>query len=308
MERIGELEAERDSFALQAGGLRQQLDALQGSRYWRYGAPLRLASRNAKSVVRPLIRGFEGLAHFAYHRLPLGDGLRWQSKRLFFGVFRRLLPASESLRSFENEKSLRDRSWRSVAARDQLPLTEAAPGMADVFVWGVIDWHFRFQRPQQLAREFARCGHRVFYVSANFVAASGAGFEVEQLDPELALFSIRLQSRHAPILYAGPPAGSAFRELRASIRELLLWVRPGPSVCILDHPAWFELAEIVPAHRLVYDWMDHHPGFAESGESLSACEQDVVARADLVVTTSRSLESQGAPCSSGDAWSCRQIS
>ena len=33
----------------------------------------------------------------------------------------------------------------------------------------VIDWHFRFQRPQQLARALGKRGHRVFYVSPDFL-------------------------------------------------------------------------------------------------------------------------------------------
>ena len=33
----------------------------------------------------------------------------------------------------------------------------------------VIDWHFRFQRPQQLARALGKRGHRFFYISPDFL-------------------------------------------------------------------------------------------------------------------------------------------
>ncbi len=38
-------------------------------------------------------------------------------------------------------------------------------GRYDVVVFSIIDWDFRFQRPQQLATQFGRHGHRVFYLS-----------------------------------------------------------------------------------------------------------------------------------------------
>ena len=33
----------------------------------------------------------------------------------------------------------------------------------DVICFPIIDWSFRFQRPQQVATQFARTGHRVFH-------------------------------------------------------------------------------------------------------------------------------------------------
>src|SRR5437773_7110373 len=39
----------------------------------------------------------------------------------------------------------------------------------DIFVFPVIDWDYRFQRPQHLSLEFARSGHRVFYISTKFL-------------------------------------------------------------------------------------------------------------------------------------------
>src|SRR6266498_3505205 len=35
----------------------------------------------------------------------------------------------------------------------------------DVVVLPIISWEFRFQRPQQIAAQFGRHGHRVFYLS-----------------------------------------------------------------------------------------------------------------------------------------------
>ena len=39
----------------------------------------------------------------------------------------------------------------------------------DVFCLPIIEWGFRFQRPQQLLLPFARDGHRVFYARTGFL-------------------------------------------------------------------------------------------------------------------------------------------
>src|SRR2546427_4334775 len=42
-----------------------------------------------------------------------------------------------------------------------------------IFAFPVIDWDYRFQRPQHLSLEFARRGHRVFYFSTKFFPTFG---------------------------------------------------------------------------------------------------------------------------------------
>ena len=39
----------------------------------------------------------------------------------------------------------------------------------DVFVFPVIDWNYRFQRPQQLSTQLDLHGHRVFYLRTYFL-------------------------------------------------------------------------------------------------------------------------------------------
>jgi hypothetical protein len=39
----------------------------------------------------------------------------------------------------------------------------------DIFVFSLISWDFRFQRPQQLSTELSKLGHRIFYIESEFV-------------------------------------------------------------------------------------------------------------------------------------------
>src|SRR5215471_4054432 len=63
---------------------------------------------------------------------------------------------------------------------------------ADVLFFSIIDWDYRIQRPQHLARRLAEAGHRVFYISVHFGDYADAGrFRiVQQLVPRV--FEVQL--------------------------------------------------------------------------------------------------------------------
>src|SRR5262250_3080786 len=43
------------------------------------------------------------------------------------------------------------------------PVEKSQTAKPDVICFSIVDWSFRFQRPQQLMAQFAAGGHRVFY-------------------------------------------------------------------------------------------------------------------------------------------------
>jgi GT2 family glycosyltransferase len=174
-------------------------------------------------------------------------------------------------------------------------LAELPPALPDVFVWAVIDWHFRFQRPQHLATALARKGHRVFYVSNNTIDRPGGGFDAEPLDDDGRLFQIRLHLAGAPPIYFGMPKADEEVQLRDGLAALLGWTGTTSSVALVQHPFWLEVAQALPNHRLVYDCMDHHAGFDNTGDAILEAEAALVARADLTVVSSGWLEAELAP-------------
>lgn len=176
----------------------------------------------------------------------------------------------------------------------QARLAPQSEGLRDFFVWAVIDWHFRIQRPQHLARELAAAGHRVFYISNNFVDHPEPGFSVEPLDDSGRLFQIRLHLQGSPSIYQAAPSKSALAQMHASLRRLLAWSRSGASVALVQHPYWLETAQILPHSWLSYDCMDHHGGFADNGTEVLAREIELMRRADLLVVTSDWLQNETA--------------
>ncbi|MGY0505575.1 glycosyltransferase [Luteimonas sp. e5] len=169
-------------------------------------------------------------------------------------------------------------------------LSSPGRGLPDVFVWSVIDWHFRTQRPQHIARALAERGHRVFYISNNFINSEEPGFAVEELDSSGRLFQINLHLSGAPAIYFDPASAHQVRQLKASLSRLLGWSRTRSSVSIAHHPYWWPLVRAVPNARLVYDCMDHHAGFETNNSSVLSAEEHLMRGADLVVVTSEYLE------------------
>lgn len=184
------------------------------------------------------------------------------------------------------------------AVVQNLGLNVAHPKLAprgeldDVFVWSVIDWHFRMQRPQHLAAALARKGHRVFYISNNFVDSAAPGFAVESLDDEGRLFQVNLHVSGAPQIYSDLATEAQVAAIRASLSDLLKWTETWKSISLVQHPYWIEPAQSLPNMRLIYDCMDHHGGFEDNAASVLAGERLLVERSDLLVVTSQWLQDE----------------
>lgn len=240
-----------------------ELERIKSSRSWRWTRPLRFA-------LRTLRHG--GLVDSDRRRL--GKHLGQANAVGFTPVEERIVESA-----------------RAVAQARLVPQSE---GLRDFFVWAVIDWHFRIQRPQHLARELAAAGHRVFYISNNFVDHAEPGFSVESLDDSGRLFQIRLHLQGSPSIYQAAPSKSALAQMHASLRRLLAWSHSGASVALVQHPYWLETAQILPHSWLSYDCMDHHGGFADNGTEVLAREIELMRRADLLVVTSDWLQNETA--------------
>lgn len=168
-------------------------------------------------------------------------------------------------------------------------LARPGDGLEDVFVWSVIDWHFRMQRPQHLAAALAGKGHRVFYISNNFVDSASPGFLVEALDSEGRLFQVNLHVRGTPQIYFDVASAEQVTEIQASLACLLKWAATTRSMSLVQHPFWIEPAQSLPNMRLVYDCMDHHGGFENNAANVLAGERTLLGVADLLIVTSQWL-------------------
>ena len=165
-----------------------------------------------------------------------------------------------------------------------------------VIVFGIIDWHFRHQRPQHLAESLARRGHRVFYVSPRFVAQPNVGYDAEVIELEArdggeaaSIWHARFRVAGAPLIYHGLPSPKQQAQMVANLRKMLLDHGIQRAICKIDHPGWVWLAKHVPDASIVYDCMDHHAGFADTGEAVIELENHLLEISDLTLVSSEFL-------------------
>jgi GT2 family glycosyltransferase/glycosyltransferase involved in cell wall biosynthesis len=246
-----------------------------GSRSWRLTRPLRGIARIFRGeALQPGLRGWLALRLASLPFLPR----EYRTRKLL-----------EGRGSFAITREA-EGGGQTVEAAPAAPELAPPGDKPDVLVWSVIDWHFRTQRPQHIARGMAEAGHRVFYVSNNLVDSPEPGFRVEPLDGSGRLYQIFLHAEGAPAIYYAAPSPQVEAQLRRSIGELAEWADVGNALCIVQHPFWTDIASRVPGATLIYDCMDHHAGFEDNASDVLAAEAELARSADLLVVTSEWLD------------------
>jgi GT2 family glycosyltransferase/glycosyltransferase involved in cell wall biosynthesis/SAM-dependent methyltransferase len=161
----------------------------------------------------------------------------------------------------------------------------------DVVVLAIIDFDFRFQRPQQIAAEFARRGHRVFWVTATRVLPmqSGDAYRVKQLRPNVWEVSVRAPQTD---LYCGVLSDGAAAQFRDSLALFYREYAIAGSAVMVQLPFWRRLALQLreePASVLVYDCMDDWDTFENLGDFNRDEEVPLAGECDVLVVTAEKL-------------------
>jgi len=277
--------AERDSAVAARDSAVAVVNLVWQSASWRLTRPLRFVARLARySLTDEDRQRLTQALRQRYHRLPLPVSV----KRVVSFVFHNVV--SKTVRALRRSV-FRASPFRPASIK---PARHAA-NSPDYILWGIIDWHFRHQRPQQLAVALANTGRRVLYISSNFTDDEQADFEVEALDDAGLLFQVKLFVKGAPVIYASAPRLETVAQLSASIGEVLEWANCKQIVSLVQHPFWLNVASVLPNSRLIYDCMDHHEGFGNNADSLMQLEKSLLSSADLTITTSSWLDNAVAP-------------
>lgn len=168
----------------------------------------------------------------------------------------------------------------------------AHPVLPDIFIFAVIDWSFRIQRPQHFAKALAQKGHRVFYISNNFINSPKAQFDAVKLDPHLPLYHIHLGLLASPSIYSHELKNSEFKQLKTSMGLLLNWTHSQKKFSLIDHAFWTDLALALPNNKIIYDCMDDHSGFENTASIVLEKEKLLFQKSDLVIASSQKLYDQ----------------
>jgi GT2 family glycosyltransferase/glycosyltransferase involved in cell wall biosynthesis len=161
----------------------------------------------------------------------------------------------------------------------------------DVIWLGVIDWDFRIQRPQHIARELGKRGCRVLYISIVFGEADGLGrFHIVK-SPEFGVYEVKLKlaCELPPNIYRELDSVVVAEILRALDEMTSILTIRAPSV-VVQYPSWAPVAFGVPGATVIHDCLDLVSGFQNTPREIVKLEEELVDAADVVITTSAPLQ------------------
>ncbi|MBI5275313.1 MAG: glycosyltransferase [Burkholderiales bacterium] len=228
------------------------------------------------TVLRPVLRNVKKALKPAFGRLPAG------MQRAVHRMLRRPVQAFAAAQAAPHDP-IPAAQWREALAGGDA-------GKPTVLVFPVIDWHFRVQRPQHLARELAAQGHRVLYFSTTFAPGSGPGDLriVGSPAPNVHLLQLPLDGAH-PNIYEDALSPSQAQ----SLADCIVWLQReaglGALVSLVNLPFWRPVADVLPANLMVYDCMDYHAGFSTNTGAMLDEEHALLRDCDLLVTSSLRL-------------------
>lgn len=159
---------------------------------------------------------------------------------------------------------------------------------SDIFIFAIIGWHFRTQRPQHIARELANRGHRVFYFEMD---PPGANTEIEKLGDRLYRIKLKLEGAPQIQAYSGAPTPEQEKAWLKGFYAFCDEYKATPHKhLIIQHPFWWQLARLLtPEFHTLYDCMDDIAGFANSDQKLIDLEHDLLQGCDEMVVSGATL-------------------
>lgn len=192
-----------------------------------------------------------------------------------------------------------DEPYKTVTIAPDLRLDQIEPALSDhpgprrpdVVCFSIIDWDFRYQRPQQIMSAFAASGHRVFYISTNKFHFSRRR-QVSSKEIKENVFEVSLAARRAPDLYGEVIDRSNRDTLLGSLAEMRRVHSINEAIGYVMIPSWGRVALEAKDRwgwRILYDCMDEWENFPGIKPVLLAMESELVGRCDLLVVTAQKL-------------------
>jgi len=156
-----------------------------------------------------------------------------------------------------------------------------------VYVFPVIDWNFRIQRPQHLCREIVKNGYTIVYISTFFNCTKTPGFSSKLIEENIIELTLNL-NRNLNI-YKENLNSEEIMFLMKSICAFEKGYGVNNRVSIVDHPFWIGVANNLSGAFTIYDCMDYHAGFGDESKHLENLEEKSIKESDLLVLTSQDL-------------------
>lgn len=167
----------------------------------------------------------------------------------------------------------------------------------DIINFSVISWNLRTQRPQHLAAGLAKLGHRVFYIEHEFISHHNpkntyAPIQVTKIQDNI--FQVTFSASRELFIYQETPSQNDKKIILASLKNLLHLANITNPIAKIDHPFWQFISTDI-SMPIVYDCMDNHQFFEDSGKKISQLENDLINKSSAIITTSDFLAKKISP-------------
>lgn len=269
---------------------------------WRYLTELKKVFYKDRSVSQSLAKPFSE-AWIKKELIPSKAFRLWQKfwrvRSLFYNKLKMVLQPVENfirknapaplkkylkifLRQLRRDKSIEGRLLQELT---KVPHSNF-PGCADIIIFGVIAYDYRIQRPQHLATELANRGHRVFYIENEFHHVH----KFQQATPTIEkkqenLYLVKLAAPEEYFIYNDVPSKKGTNILFSSFKEFLRMACITNPIAKIDHPFWSVLMDRL-SMPIIYDLMDEHSGFTETGKKIHLLENKLLKDSDIVLAAS----------------------
>jgi GT2 family glycosyltransferase/2-polyprenyl-3-methyl-5-hydroxy-6-metoxy-1,4-benzoquinol methylase/glycosyltransferase involved in cell wall biosynthesis len=167
----------------------------------------------------------------------------------------------------------------------------AVPRKYDVICFSIIDWEFRWQRPQQMMAHFAADGHRVFFISTSRFTRPGQQ-SIDVIPLRDNVWEVRVSAAEPIDVYSGKLADPSRDSVIATLQQLRREFHISCAVSIVQVATWTPAALAAREEfgwTVAYDCMDEWNMFPGMQQEMIAQEQSLVASADLVIVSARRL-------------------
>lgn len=168
-------------------------------------------------------------------------------------------------------------------------------GKAAILYLSIIDFNFRFQRPQHFCLQLANKGHKIFYVGSNFYNNKKS----------FTLYKTKFNNLYEckfpcllpiPNIYKNYLNNLQIDLIIKAINELFSKTNSKKIIIIIALPFWVDLIDPLKnllkknyQLKFIYDCMDYHAGFKIPNNLLSKKENLLIKKSDHVLVSSENL-------------------
>jgi GT2 family glycosyltransferase/glycosyltransferase involved in cell wall biosynthesis len=270
---LAELAAARDQLRSLNESLSDQLHEILNSRAWRW-------------IVR-YRRGLHGLRRRSWAPRRLAKPAS-EPEAPTAPAVARPAEAPGSLRSLTLLPELRIEEAADLLAREG---DRAVRARMDVICFSIIDWEFRYQRPQQMMSQFAAHGHRVFYISVSRFGTGGPTVAPSVRLVAEGVYEVVLAAARPPNVYGELIDGAG--GLLDSLSALRRMYGISSAVAYVMIASWTDVA--LEARRrwgwtVTYDCMDEWENFTGIHQAVVRAETRLAEGCDLLIVSAERLQ------------------